>query len=74
MTGSWPRPAWYTGNLLERPYSTALGDVQFREQHLDAVATVIADQELAGLDILTNGDYHLDSDLADGEANGLENR
>jgi 5-methyltetrahydropteroyltriglutamate--homocysteine methyltransferase len=64
VTGSWPRPAWYTGNLLERPYSTALGDVQFREQHLDAVATVIADQELAGLDILTNGDYHLDFDLA----------
>ena len=26
VTGSWPRPAWYTGNLHERPYSTALGD------------------------------------------------
>jgi 5-methyltetrahydropteroyltriglutamate--homocysteine methyltransferase len=64
VTGSWPRPAWYTGNLHERPYSTGLGDVQFREQHLDAVATVISDQELAGLDILTNGDYHLDFDLA----------
>jgi 5-methyltetrahydropteroyltriglutamate--homocysteine methyltransferase len=64
VTGSWPRPSWYTGNLLERPYSTALGDVDFREQHLDAVATVISDQELAGLDILTNGDYHLDFDLA----------
>jgi 5-methyltetrahydropteroyltriglutamate--homocysteine methyltransferase len=64
VTGSWPRPAWYTGNLQERPYSTALGDVRFREQHLDAVATVISDQELAGLDILTNGDFHLDFDLA----------
>ena len=64
VTGSWPRPRWYTGNLLERPYSTGLGDVDFREQHLDAVATVISDQELAGLDILTNGDYHLDFDLA----------
>ena len=63
VTGSWPRPTWYTGNLLERPYSTALGDVQFREQHMDAVATVISDQELAGLDILTNGDFHLDADL-----------
>ena len=41
VTGSWPRPRWYTGNLLERPYSTGLGDVDFREQHLDAVATVI---------------------------------
>ena len=64
VTGSWPRPSWYTGNLLERPYSTGLGDVGFREQHFDAVATVISDQELAGLDILTNGDYHLDFDLA----------
>ena len=64
VTGSWPRPTWYTGNLLERPYSTALGDVAFREQHTDAVAAVISDQELAGLDILTNGDYHLDADLA----------
>ena len=64
VTGSWPRPCWYTGNLHERPYSTALGDVAFREQHVDAVATVISDQELAGLDILTNGDYHLDNDLA----------
>ncbi len=64
VTGSWPRPTWYTGNLLERPYSTGLGDVAFREQHMDAVASVISDQELAGLDILTNGDYHLDFDLA----------
>lgn len=64
VTGSWPRPTWYTGNLHGRPYSTALGDVAFREQHVDAVSTVIGDQELAGLDILTNGDYHLDNDLA----------
>lgn len=64
VTGSWPRPTWYTGNLHGRPYSTALGDVAFREQHIDAVSTVIGDQELAGLDILTNGDYHLDNDLA----------
>jgi len=64
VTGSWPRPAWYTGNLDGRPFSTAMGDVVFREQFLDAVATIISDQEAAGLDILTNGDYHLDADLA----------
>ncbi len=64
VTGSWPRPTWYTGNLHGRPYSTGLADLAYREQHLDAVATVISDQELAGLDILTNGDYHLDNDLA----------
>ncbi len=35
-----------------------------REQFLDAHATVLADQTRAGLDILTNGDYHLDEDFA----------
>ena len=64
VTGSWPRPSWFTGNLLERPFSTGMGDVAYREQFVDAVSSVLADQELAGLDILTNGDYHLDADLA----------
>ena len=59
-----PRPRWYDGGLWGRPLDTALLDVRFREQFLDAHATVIADQERAGLDILTNGDYHLDEDFA----------
>lgn len=64
VTGSWPRPAWYTGNLNGQPFSTAMGDTAFREQYVDAVSAVVSDQEVAGLDILTNGDYHLDNDLA----------
>ena len=64
VTGSWPRPRWYDGGLWGRPLDTALLDVRFREQFLDAHSTVIADQERAGLDILTNGDYHLDEDFA----------
>ena len=64
VTGSWPRPRWYDGGLWGRPLDTALLNVRFREQFLDAHATVIADQERAGLDILTNGDYHLDEDFA----------
>jgi 5-methyltetrahydropteroyltriglutamate--homocysteine methyltransferase len=64
VTGSWPRPAWFTGNLHERPFSTGMADVAYREQFVDAVTTVLNDQEFAGLDILTNGDYHLDADLA----------
>ena len=64
VTGSWPRPRWYAGGLWGRPLDTALLDVHFREQFLDAHTTVIADQERAGLDILTNGDYHLDADHA----------
>ena len=64
VTGSWPRPSWFTGNLHERPFSSGMADVAYREQFVDAVSAVLGDQELAGLDILTNGDYHLDNDLA----------
>jgi len=39
-------------------------DVRFREKYLDAMATVIGDQERAGLDILTHGDLHCDDDMA----------
>lgn len=63
VTGSWPRPSWYTGNLGRQALSEGMSDTIFREQFLDAVSTVINDQETAGLDILTNGDYHLDNDL-----------
>jgi 5-methyltetrahydropteroyltriglutamate--homocysteine methyltransferase len=64
VTGSWPRPTWFTGNLYERPFSTGMGDVRYREQYVDAISSVFSDQQWAGLDILTNGDYHLDADLA----------
>jgi len=64
VTGSWPRPTWYTHNLYGRPFSDGMGDVAHREQFVDAVGAVIGDQERAGLDIVTNGDYHLDADLA----------
>jgi 5-methyltetrahydropteroyltriglutamate--homocysteine methyltransferase len=64
VTGSWPRPTWFTGNLFERPFSSGMADVAYREQFVDAVSSVLSDQELAGLDILTNGDYHLDADIA----------
>jgi 5-methyltetrahydropteroyltriglutamate--homocysteine methyltransferase len=64
VTGSWPRPLWYAANLERRALSAGMTDLNFREQFLDATRCVIADQEYAGLDILTNGDYHLDSDFA----------
>jgi 5-methyltetrahydropteroyltriglutamate--homocysteine methyltransferase len=64
VTGSWPRPTWYRDNLERRPLSSALADVAHRESFVDAVSTVISDQQFAGLDVLTNGDYHLDNDLA----------
>jgi 5-methyltetrahydropteroyltriglutamate--homocysteine methyltransferase len=64
VTGSWPRPRWYTMNLWGRALDTAMMDPWFREQFTDAHAVVVADQARAGLDILTTGDYHLDEDVA----------
>jgi 5-methyltetrahydropteroyltriglutamate--homocysteine methyltransferase len=63
VTGSWPRPTWYTGNLHERSFTSGMADVAYREQHVDAVSALLSDQEFAGLDILTTGDYHLDNEL-----------
>ena len=39
-------------------------DVRFREKFEDALAVVISDEERAGLDILTHGDFHCDEDFA----------
>jgi 5-methyltetrahydropteroyltriglutamate--homocysteine methyltransferase len=64
VTGSWPRPAWFDGGLWGKSLSAGLADVKYREQFADAVSAVVTDQERAGLDIVTNGDYHLDADLA----------
>jgi 5-methyltetrahydropteroyltriglutamate--homocysteine methyltransferase len=64
VTGSWPRPRWYSENLWGRPLDTAMMNPWFREQFSDAHAIVVSDQERCGLDILTTGDYHLDEDVA----------
>ena len=56
-TGSWPRPAWYDQSLWGRPLDTAMLDPVYREQFSDALAVVVSDQERAGLDIVTCGDY-----------------
>jgi 5-methyltetrahydropteroyltriglutamate--homocysteine methyltransferase len=64
VTGSWPRPTWYTMSMWGRPLDTAMLDPQYQEQLADALAVVVSDQERCGLDILTTGDYHLDADVA----------
>ncbi|MBI3988835.1 MAG: cobalamin-independent methionine synthase II family protein [candidate division NC10 bacterium] len=60
ITGSYPKPNWYTQGLHGRPFKVALGDSLFREQYLDAVATIINEQAMAGLDIVTDGDARFD--------------
>ena len=64
ITGSWPRPRWFDMSMWGRPLDTCLMDVRFREKFQDALATVLSDQERAGLDILTHGDLHCDDDMA----------
>ncbi len=63
-TGSFPRPRWFDTSMWGRPLDTCMLDVRFREKLQDAYATVISDQERAGLDILTHGDFHVDEDMA----------
>ena len=64
VTGSWPRPRWFDVSMWGEPLDTCMMDVRFREKFQDALAVVISDQERAGLDILTHGDYHCDEDMA----------
>jgi methionine synthase II (cobalamin-independent) len=44
ITGSYPRPAWFTEGLNRRPFKDALGDSVFREQYLAAVSCVLGEQ------------------------------
>src|SRR5262245_44082901 len=60
ITGSYPRPQWFDRSLAGRSFKAALGDSLFREQYFDAVASIIAEQEAAGLDIVTDGDSRFD--------------
>ena len=47
ITGSLPRPQWFTENLRGRPFLTAMGsDLSYREQYSDAVAALIGDELL----------------------------
>ena len=64
ITGSWPRPRWFDDSMWGRPLDTCMMDTRFREKFQDALATVLSDQERAGLDILTHGDLHCDDDMA----------
>jgi 5-methyltetrahydropteroyltriglutamate--homocysteine methyltransferase len=64
ITGSLPRPQWYTANLGGRSFVEAMINSNFREQYTDAVSCFLRDQELAGLDIVTDGDARFDTEVA----------
>src|SRR5215468_7939652 len=63
ITGSLPRPSWYTENLGMRSFLDAMVGTQFRDQYIDAVSIYLHEQEVAGLDIVTDGDAHFDADV-----------
>jgi len=64
IIGSLPRPGWYTQNLGARDFRDAMVDRGYREQYLDALGAYLRDQEVAGLDIVTDGDCRFDADVA----------
>jgi 5-methyltetrahydropteroyltriglutamate--homocysteine methyltransferase len=63
MIGSLPRPSWYTENLGTRSFVEAMANNKFREQYTDALSVYLHDQEVAGLDIVTDGDCRFDQDV-----------
>ena len=64
IIGSLPRPAWYTANLGAQSFLEAMVNSRYREQYEDAVSTFLRMQEVAGLDIVTDGDAHYDEQVA----------
>ncbi len=60
MVGSYPRPGWFQHQLLGRDVRVAFKEVAHEEAYIDAVGTIIAEQEEAGLDIVTDGNMWYD--------------
>src|SRR5262245_62757369 len=63
IIGSLPRPAWYTAVLGRKSFLEAMVNSRYREQYEDAVSCFLRAQEIAGLDILTDGDAHYDEEV-----------
>ncbi|HUT48262.1 MAG TPA: cobalamin-independent methionine synthase II family protein [Alphaproteobacteria bacterium] len=64
IIGSLPRPSWFTENLGRRSFLEAMVDARYREQYEDVVAAYLKAQEIAGIDICTDGDAHYDEQVA----------
>jgi 5-methyltetrahydropteroyltriglutamate--homocysteine methyltransferase len=64
IIGSLPRPSWYSATLGSQSFLEAMVNSRFREQYEDAVSCFLRAQEIAGLDICTDGDAHYDEQVA----------
>jgi 5-methyltetrahydropteroyltriglutamate--homocysteine methyltransferase len=60
MVGSYPRPHWFNYQLLGRDVRVAFKHADHAEAFADATHAAIADQERAGLDIVTDGQMCFD--------------
>ena len=60
MVGSYPRPGWFTYQLLGRDARVAFKHAPHEEAYADATRVVIRDQEEAGLDIVCDGQMYFD--------------
>ncbi|MGH6976502.1 MAG: hypothetical protein ACREED_05690, partial [Stellaceae bacterium] len=63
IIGSLPRPAWYDAVLGSQTFLEAMANSRHREQYEDAVSVFLRAQEVAGLDIATDGDAHYDEQV-----------
>lgn len=63
ITGSLPRPKWFTQNLGPRSFLEGMMESTYREQYTDTVSAYLREQETAGLDICTDGDAHYDEQI-----------
>src|SRR5262245_49479804 len=63
IIGSLPRPSWYTAVLGKKSFLEAMVNSRYREQYEDAVSCFLRAQEVAGLDICTDGDAHYDEEV-----------
>jgi 5-methyltetrahydropteroyltriglutamate--homocysteine methyltransferase len=64
IIGSLPRPSWHDAVLGSQSFLEAMMSARFREQYEDAVSCFLRAQEIAGLDICTDGDAHYDEQVA----------
>lgn len=59
MVGNYPNPRWYDGSPYSRlPAGSLVYDSITREAYEDAVLCLVHDQEVAGLDIISDGRVH----------------
>jgi 5-methyltetrahydropteroyltriglutamate--homocysteine methyltransferase len=63
ITGSLPRPSWYTENLGLKTFIEAMVETRFREQYEDALAVYLNQQDISGLDIFSDGDVRFTQDI-----------